>query len=677
MRRKHFYSVLAPVFILTVLIGLSAVTLQRLRYSPFDKAYHLTEKQAEFIRLGLKVGVRRVDIAADGTVSVTFTIADDKGLPLDRDGLLTPGPVSLGFVLARIPRGETQYVSYTTRVRRNPTTGISYLQATTDSGGRFEKLQDATYRYTFGTKLPADFDRSVTHTLGVQANRNLTEWDLGYSVDNPVFHFVPDGSTVRTVRDVVRTEACNSQCHDPLKAHGAPIGTRREVQLCVLCHTPQTTDDVTGNPVDLKVMVHKIHRGADLPSVRAGNRYQIEDEDFSTVRLPQDIRNCACHAQSQKAAQANNYLERPSRAACGSCHDDVNFATGHGQIVGPLADDSLCSTCHVPDTGKEFDVSVKGAHTVPYKSRQLAGINVKIIEFANTGPGQNLVVRYTLTNNAGQPILPSDLGSLLLVLSGPTTDYRTRFSEDARADSVTLSDGSYTYQFKSAIPDDATGTFAAGAAAFRVVKLNPATTQEIDFRETARDHSVVYFGVTDPQPVKRRIVVKRERCNACHENLSLHGATRHDPEFCIMCHRPGQTDADRRPADKLPVQGIHFKFLIHRIHSGEEMTRDFTVYGFGNTPFNFNEVRFPGDRRNCGKCHEGNSYEVPTKGILPTVAPREFYNPIPANAAACLACHDTLDAAAHAYAMTTPFGEACGACHGANAEFAVAKVHAR
>ena len=45
--------------------------------------------------------------------------------------------------------------------------------------------------------------------------------------------------------------------------------------------------------------------------------------------------------------------------------------------------------------------------------------------------------------------------------------------------------------------------------------------------------------------------------------------------------------------------------------------------------------------------------------------------------AACLGCHDTRDAAAHAYLNTAVFGEACGACHGANSEWSVSKVHAR
>ena len=46
-------------------------------------------------------------------------------------------------------------------------------------------------------------------------------------------------------------------------------------------------------------------------------------------------------------------------------------------------------------------------------------------------------------------------------------------------------------------------------------------------------------------------------------------------------------------------------------------------------------------------------------------------------ATACLGCHDSQAAAAHAFSMTAPFGEACATCHGPDALFAVDKVHAR
>ncbi|RPJ53629.1 MAG: hypothetical protein EHM23_30560 [Acidobacteria bacterium] len=124
------------------------------------------------------------------------------------------------------------------------------------------------------------------------------------------------------------------------------------------------------------------------------------------------------------------------------------------------------------------------------------------------------------------------------------------------------------------------------------------------------------------------------------------------------------------------------KFMVHRIHKGHELTRDYTIFGRGGTPHNYNEIGYPASRANCTKCHEGTSYSLPSAGVESTVEPREFYSPIPPNSAACLGCHDSLDAAAHTYLNTANFpggtvGESCGVCHGPNSEFAVAKVHAR
>ena len=54
----------------------------------------------------------------------------------------------------------------------------------------------------------------------------------------------------------------------------------------------------------------------------------------------------------------------------------------------------------------------------------------------------------------------------------------------------------------------------------------------------------------------------------------------------------------RNDPDKQPVESVRFKTMIHKIHTGEELKTDFTIFGFGGTPNNFNEVRFPGDRAN-------------------------------------------------------------------------------
>lgn len=169
-----------------------------------------------------------------------------------------------------------------------------------------------------------------------------------------------------------------------------------------------------------------------------------------------------------------------------------------------------------------------------------------------------------------------------------------------------------------------------------------------------------------------------EKCETCHDNLSLHGNNRHDPEYCVTCHQPESSDVARRPDSELPVETIHFKFLIHRIHQGEELTRDFTVYGFGNSAHTYNELRFPGDLRDCESCHVNDSYTVPLPAdLLATPTPREFYSPIEPIGSACLSCHDSESTAAHAFTNTAPFAEACAACHGTSADFTVERIHAR
>ena len=119
--------------------------------------------------------------------------------------------------------------------------------------------------------------------------------------------------------------------------------------------------------------------------------------------------------------------------------------------------------------------------------------------------------------------------------------------------------------------------------------------------------------------------------------------------------------------------------MIHRIHAGEHQSRDLTIYGFGGTPHNYNHVRYPQSLANCSACHADDTEDLPLAAdLLPTVDPRGFFNPALPATAACLDCHVSLSAAAHADLNTSAsFGESCSVCHGAGAEFDVQKVHAQ
>ena len=624
-------------------------------------------------KTGVVVKIQSAAIAKDGTITVRATIVDSNGNPLDRLGLATPGPVSMSFICAYIPAGQLQYVSYTTSVanatiNNNP----PQTQAANDSGGTFATNALGDYTYTFKTKAPAGFDPTVTHSVGVSVQRNLSQYgtfDEWSEVSNDVYTFVPSGSPVTVTRSLVTTNACN-QCHDPLYAHG---GSRLQVELCILCHTPQTINPDTQLTQDMKVLIHKIHMGSSLPSVKAGTPYRIWHRgawsDFSTVVFPQDIRNCTtCHAQGAK--QANQWKTNPSRAACGSCHDDVNFATGANHSDAKLIenDDKNCATCHIAQANLDFDNSVPGAHVIPNKSASLPGLVTKILRVDNATPGNSPAVTFSVADKSGNPVDINKLTSIRVVLGGNNVDYGAgsagiRVSETPK---VPFTNGIYGYTMTNKIPAGATGSYTISVEASNTVTLLPGTSKQTTATDVAAP--VEYYFSVDSSPMQpRRQVVSTAKCSACHSDLTfVHGGTRNNVMECVICHNPILSDGTSGQSVDLSVQ-------IHSIHRGENLTNP---YKLGTT--NYQEVRFPGDLRDCTACHLSGTYLVENVGAQAMVAsPGGFTKTTPPISAACQGCHDDKATASHALANTTALGESCAACHSAGEEFSVDRVHQR
>ena len=619
-----------------------------------------------FIRPGLHAEFLEITTNNEGVVSVTFSIKDDFGGNLDLDGLRTPGPISANFILGYIPAGQATYSTLSQREVTSPITGTTAMQPTSDSGGVMEKVSNGVYRYTLATPLPEGFDPNVTYTLGAYIARDLRDFNMDRISENIVQGFVPSGEAPQPLRDIVRTETCND-CHHNLGVHG---GIRNDVALCIMCHYPGVIDPDTGNSVDMAVMTHKIHAGANLPSVQAGTPYQIigyrqSVHDYSGVAFPQDIRNCAaCHKPDVN--QPEDYINHPTRDNCGSCHDDVNYITGENHFGLPQDSDARCSTCHFKDGPLEY-LSILGAHALEYRSNELEGIQIDILNVLNTTPGNFPEVHFTLMNNDGANIDPSTLAFFNFIMAGPNTDFHFQLSQRAVESSVWVDDH-YVYNFTEPIPEDAIGSYTMGAEAFRMVTL-----KEMSYRETA-ENPLFAFAVTDVEAVPRRTIVSDEKCEKCHDNLALHGTIRHNPDYCVTCHYPEANDSPYRDPSET-ARTIDFKFMIHRIHKGSELLDDYTIIGFGGHEVNYNHVEYPGILSECQACHENKSYMGPAQGSVETIAPYEFFSPIPPTSAACLGCHDSIDAASHAYTNITSLGESCEACHGAGKPFAVDKVH--
>jgi len=679
-------------------------------YGPHDKAYYLPKATVDFVRPGLTITVQSAAIASNGTISATFTIADPAGLPLDIAGVTTPGPVSLSFLAAYIPKGQEQYVSYITRTATG-TVIPSTTQPTGDSGGTTTQVGPGQYTYTFKT-LATGFDPTVTNTIGIYGSRNLTAFNVDTAYASTTFNFVPNGSPVVTTRDVIRDASCD-RCHDQLSFHG---GSRRGIALCVMCHTPQNTDPNTGNTLDLKVMAHKIHMGSSLPSVIAGTPYQFVGfqnaiSDFSKVIDPAMAQRCTvCHDQTTGAKQATAYMTEPTRVTCSSCHDNVNFATGANHPAGAYPDDTKCATCHIPQGSSDFDASIVGAHVVGVDSSLISGLNATIVSVANGTAGSKPTVTFTLTNNKGNGVPISALGgSLSLTMAGPTTDYGyTIFGPDTTStpgyvmESATSAScsvaGTCTYTFTHAVPTGATGTYAIGLEARRTetVLAGQPNQQSIQYGAA---NPVSYFSVDGSTVAPRRLVVAESNCNQCHVELSLHGMLRNNTLYCVMCHNPSMTDATTRAsatvaADKaLPPQGINFNMLVHRIHFGSNAITDgiknpYIVVGHGGSHNDFSTppiTIFPpfsptslvGDTRNCSICHINTSEQNLPIGKNPVVDPQGWINPNQAIAGACSGCHTSEQEASHFLANTTSLGESCTVCHSSGAAYAVDQVHAQ
>jgi OmcA/MtrC family decaheme c-type cytochrome len=220
------------------------------------------------------------------------------------------------------------------------------------SVGRLENLGGGNWRYTFLTRTPST--ASGTWAFGLEGYRsgNLPDGtSYRYGAINPVAYADLLGGMAVPRSTVVDVEKCNA-CHGELMAHGN--NRDGNTQYCILCHNPVGTDvsqrpPSAGPPasIDFKVMLHKLHMGANLPSVAAGQSYGIwgfggHFVDFSEIVFPGRIDDCStCHA-------ASTFNGAPSKSVCTSCHD-ADSALAHAQIMTSPSGVETCEVCHGAD----------------------------------------------------------------------------------------------------------------------------------------------------------------------------------------------------------------------------------------------------------------------------------------------------------------------------------------
>ena len=674
--------------------------------------------------------ITSVAVPADGgapTVELTLTNDLDQGLT----GLPA---ANIRFLIAQLTPGSdggsSEWQAYITRADG----GVADAQATTETAtaGTYTDRGDGTYQYTFAQDLTAypagpEFNAAKTHRVGIEIRTNSG----GFLPDNipsnnAPYDFVPAGGDPTFTRAIVDNDTCNA-CHDNLELHGE---ARFDIGYCVQCHNPHSIDGNTANEawggsVDMSVMTHKIHYGENLANGYFVFGFRDILHDYSDVVFSQDVRNCTtCHQESDPdTPDASNWRTVINRTSCGSCHDDIDWdAGGHpGGAVFP--DDTQCADCHGPDStvtdGAGRLLTVEERHRL-FDQEAAADFQFNIESVSNTAPGENPVVaisvtdpadgsRYDLHNDPAFTECMNFTSRLAVGINWSTTDFTNTGNGSDPAQPISMNpltacfgssvnDGNNMFTVTSPvpIPPGTTGTAA--------ITIDGHPSASIDGVDTsiAVENVISYSSITDATPVPRRNAVNIEKCDDCHNDLSMHGNNRTgNIEVCATCHNPNATDIRRRLppcSDELGDDdvSVDMKYMIHALHAGGATGVAYEVCGFRNSVHVY-DFTYPGRLNNCEGCHEpGGYYPVDPNEVLGTTVDvgADRASPtddtvISPNTAVCSSCHTSDLAKQHMIQNGGDFNagkaadsslvstgvETCALCHGPGRSSDVRTVH--
>ena len=676
-----------------------------------------------------KINVEVQDVtvpAGGGAPTVTLRLSDDldfglKGLPAS----------TISFTLAQLTAGQdgssSEWQSYVTR----DSGGIANAQAGTESGaaGTFTDNGDGTYTYIFANPLTAypagpTFDAAKTHRLGLEIRS-------GAPANNAPYDFVPAGGSPIETRLIANNATCNA-CHDNLGFHGE---ARFDIEYCVTCHNPYSIDGDTvnetwGGTVDMKRMIHKIHYGENLTDGYFIIGHGDRTHDYSNIVFPQDVRNCTtCHQESDASVpQASNWRQVQNRDACGSCHDWIDWdgSENDPNLLHPggfsFLGDTDCVVCHGHEsTAFNGDLHVDVVHEIPEVLAQQA-FSFQIVNILDTNVGDFPTIEYRV-NNPVTGVAWDLLNDAEWTTCGParlavgiawdTADYHNNGAatpglpvsisaipcSGGAPVAVAGQPGVFSVTSLTAVPANAGGSLAATIDGHAAVDID-GTLEEI-----AVTNVVGYAAIGANPLATRRNAVDIDKCDDCHNQLSMHGGNRTDNiEVCVTCHAPNVTDINRRAGQCATDLGtddntVDMKVMIHALHAFDFTEEAYEACGFafpsGGTPHTFDFI-YPGKLNNCEGCHvEDGFYPVDPAVVLGTTV--DANDPaiqtddvvVSPNSAVCSSCHVSSLAANHMIQNGGDFNatkdadsnlvssgvETCQLCHGPGASADTGVMH--
>ncbi|MBU0484048.1 MAG: hypothetical protein KKB30_05995 [Proteobacteria bacterium] len=657
---------------------------------------------------------------ADGQDAVGLTAFAAQ--PLAISGLVF-GANADGFIIATFDAasGTTPVTGMTESVTSISFTGLlpgtdgasdewTYWGAATDA-----LVENSTGNYTLTT------DKKVADApAGTTTQRALIQFNNGavYERANAIYDFLSSdlATQVASGKEVVNDASCKD-CH----GYGVTIHSfgRNNTQACAVCHSPNYNDTMAVHEADLVTMVHQIHTGKAevLGNLHwgghgdgwgiVGTGDNLGKEIVANMVYPDNMLNCdKCH---NTVAQADNYKNKPTMVACGSCHTTVTFDGVESVGIKGLpfthstqTNNAMCTVCH---NGAYVDAKHVDSQDAALRTVVATITNIDLTQIDVDG---SLTVAFSVTEdglaktdlaaasfNLAKLVpatagVPSYWESYLMKMRTKTANHPVTQAQSESVTDGTLTnnaDGTYTYKFgfkNGSTPGDIRTISKVGTRMAASYALNedynnvnlPSMIYPVEYEAdlthrlsisitgNAKEAFIDFVpdGVSDAQT--RNIVSWDTACVKCHGTKKIHSG--YSIERCVGCHTKNTYDpfsSSTAPAltpadDALSgTASVELGTIVHKIHMGRFLP---SVQEGGeyviNGSHNYSKAQYPAG--------------------LPSFSPATN-NVVPANRtssgrpADCKLCHDESNVAMTEAANWRIAGPACGNCH----DGAVDKAH--